>query len=95
MIGVGLAEGSTVQSEVTVTDSEITTTILRQIRDELIATRTELKAEISATRVELKGEISATREELKGELALTNERLSIVETVVRDAAQQIRCWAAT
>lgn len=68
------------------TDSEITTTILRQIRDELIATRTELKQEIAATRTELKEEIGG----LRGELVTTNERLSIVETVVRDAAQQIR-----
>lgn len=60
------------------TDSEITTTILRQIRDEIIATRTELKSELRETRAELKAEIS-----------VTNERLTIVEHTVEHAALQI------
>lgn len=70
------------------TDSEITTTILRQIRDEIIATRTELGSRIEATNVRL----DATNERLdlmNDRIDVTNDRLSIVETVVRDAAQQI------
>ena len=59
-------------------DSEITTKILRQIRDEIIATRTELKTEL--------GEL---RTDLKAEIAVTNERLTVVEHVVEDAAKQI------
>ncbi len=59
------------------TDSAITTKILRQIRDEIIATRTELKTELS---------------ELKAEVEVTNERLTGVETVVNEAAAQIRVY---
>lgn len=64
------------------TDSEITIKILGQIRDELVTTRTELKAELVRTNER----IDVTNERLD----VTNERLSTVETVVRDAAQQIR-----
>jgi len=67
------------------TDSEITTTILRQIRDEIITTRTELKGEIGA----LRGELRETRAELKSEISVTNERLTIVEHTVEHAALQI------
>jgi hypothetical protein len=67
------------------TDSEITTTILRQIRDEIITTRTELKSEIGDLRSELKAEIGRTNERLD----VTNERLSVVEHVVRDVAEQM------
>lgn len=77
-------------------DAEITTTILRQIRDEIAATRTdlkatriELKAELAATRIELTEEVSATRAELKAEISITNEGISLVEHSVRDLAQQV------
>lgn len=63
------------------TDSEITTTILRQIRDELIATRTELKAEIAKTNER----IDVTNERLD----ITNERIAGVETAVGEAAAQL------
>jgi hypothetical protein len=90
-----------------VNDSDVTTALLRDIRDQMVATPIELKAEIAATRTELKAEIAATRTELKAEIAatrtelaelhtdvnerfdLTNERLAIVETTVRDCAQQL------
>jgi uncharacterized protein involved in exopolysaccharide biosynthesis len=72
-----------------VPDSEITTAILREIRDEIVglrsdnvqlkdevsATRTELKGELSAVRTELKGELSAVRTELKGELSAVRTEL--------------------
>ena len=71
------------------TDSEITTTILRQIRDEIVTTRTELRteiaavrAELSATRTELRAEIAETRTELKAEIALVGH-------TVRDLAVQM------
>ena len=56
------------------TDSEITTTILRQIRDEIVTTRTELKAEIK---------------QVNDRLEVTNQRLDVVEHVLRDTAGQI------
>ena len=66
-------------------DADLTTTILRQIRDEIVTTRTELRGEIKELRTELKGEIR----ELKAELEITNSRLEVVEHTVRDAAAQI------
>jgi hypothetical protein len=60
------------------TDSEITTTILRQIRDEIIATRTELKSE-------LKSGLG----ELKSELTVTNDRLSLLEHAMSGMAGQL------
>ena len=49
------------------TDSEITTTILRQIRDEIIALRKdgeETRTEIRTLRVELKAELTALGEKV-------------------------------
>ncbi len=70
------------------TDSEITTSILRQIRDEIVLTRTELKAAIETTndRIDVTNErLDITNERLD----TTNERLGVVETVVRDCAAQV------
>jgi hypothetical protein len=67
------------------TDSEITTTILRQIRDELVATRTELNAEIRTLRTDVTERLDRTNERLD----MANERLGVVEHVVRDLAGQL------
>jgi chromosome segregation ATPase len=73
-----------------VTDSDLTLAVLREIRDEIRSTRTDLKAEISATnerldatRTELKVEISAVRTELKAELS------AVAETLKELAGQQV------
>jgi hypothetical protein len=80
-----------------VPDSEITTAILREIRDEIVglrsdnvqlkdevsATRTELKDELSAVRTELKDELSAVRTELKGELSAVRTELKGELSAVR------------
>lgn len=71
------------------TDSEITTKILRQIRDEIIATRTDLSKRLDATNERL--DATNVRLDVTNErLDMTNERLSVVERVVTDAAVQIR-----
>jgi uncharacterized coiled-coil DUF342 family protein len=81
---------------VIVADADITTQVLIQIRDEIVATRTELTGEIHtlseeivATRTELTGEIQVltvelrgTKTELKAEIAKTNERLESLEAKV-------------
>jgi NTP pyrophosphatase (non-canonical NTP hydrolase) len=64
-----------------VSDSEITSTILRQIRDEIVALRTDhlsMRHELK----ELTGEVATTRTELKGELGS-------VQDVIRDLAAQM------
>lgn len=66
-------------------DADLTATILRQIRDEIVTTRTELRGELRDLRTELKAEIH----EVKTELEVTNMRLEVVEHTVRDAAAQI------
>jgi hypothetical protein len=67
-----------------VTDSEITTTILRQIRDEIVKSNSRLDtlAEHAAT-TNVRLDALAQRAEQ------TNERLSVVETVLRDVAAQV------
>jgi uncharacterized coiled-coil DUF342 family protein len=72
-----------------VTDSEITTTILRQIRDELIATRTELKAEIAKTNERL-DQANERLDQTNERLDTTNERLGAVETVVLDLVAHVK-----
>lgn len=70
-------------------EADPTATILRQIRDEIIATRTDLTGELRELRTELKGDLHDLRTELKAELQITNARLEIVEHTVRDAAAQV------
>jgi prefoldin subunit 5 len=60
---------------------DVTTTILREIRDELRSTKTELKAELH--------ELGVGLGEVKAELQTTNARLAVVEHTVADAATQI------
>jgi chromosome segregation ATPase len=64
-----------------VTDSDLTLAVLREIRDEIKSTRTELKGEIAQTNDRLT--------ELKAEVVQTNERLGVVETTLQDLAAQL------
>jgi hypothetical protein len=67
-----------------VADSDLTVSILREIRDEIRTTNQHL----DTTRVELKAEISAARVELKAEIGETNQRLDVVEVTLKDLAGQ-------
>jgi len=84
------------------TDSEITTTILRQIRDQLERTNEKLDAgfdrldqRLDTTNQRLDtatGEIVATNQRLdltNQRLDVTNERLSLVETGVREVRDEL------
>ncbi len=66
--------------------SELTIEILKQIRDEMSATRTELRDEIRATREEL----HATRTELSGRIDTLTTRVESVETTLVELATQQR-----
>jgi hypothetical protein len=66
-------------------DVDLTHVILREIRDEIVTTRTELKAEISAVRTEVTARLDATNERLD----VTNERLGVVEYTMQDLASQM------
>lgn len=70
--------------------TDITVEILRQIRDEIVCTRTELRDEIASTRTELSTEIASTRAELSARIDQTNTRLTAVETTLLDLAEQQR-----
>jgi chromosome segregation ATPase len=74
-----------------VTDSEITTAILRQIRDELVGVRTAVQH--TNERLEQTNErLDQTNERLEhltDEVKGTNQRLTVVETVLRDVAAQV------
>ena len=65
-------------------DSDLTTTILRQIRDELIGVRGEVKA--TNARLEVTND---RLDALTHHAEVTNERLTVVETVLRDVARQV------
>ena len=69
-------------------DSDLSVAILREIREDVRTTRSELKAEIAATRTELKAEIAATRTELKAEISVTNVRLEVIEHTLKDLGGQ-------
>lgn len=66
------------------TDSDLTLSILREIRDAVVTTN----ARIDDTNVELRA-MKTELTEVKGELRQTNARLEIVEHTVKDAAGQI------
>jgi chromosome segregation ATPase len=68
-----------------VTDSDLTLAVLREIRDEIKSTRTELKGEIAQTNDRL----GVMHTELKAEIVQTNERLGVVETTLQDLAAQL------
>lgn len=58
--------------------TDITTQILIEIRDQIIATRTDLTAELQAVKTELKAEIAKTNVRLDA----TNEKLESLEAKV-------------
>jgi chromosome segregation ATPase len=60
--------------------------VLRQIRDEIVTTRTELSARIDGVRTEL----SARIDELGARIDVTNERVERVEHTLLDLAEQQR-----
>jgi hypothetical protein len=73
--------------ETAVSDTtDITVQILRQIRDEIVATRTDLGARIDATCTSLGERIDETNTRLGG----TNSRLDTVETTLLELAEQQR-----
>ena len=65
------------------TDSEITLSVLREIRDAVIATNVNLSARID----NLEQRLSSRIDGLWTRVDETNARLSVVEHVVRDAAE--------
>lgn len=67
------------------TDSEITLSVLREIRDAVVATNVNLSARID----NLEQRLSSRIDGLWTRVDETNARLSVVEHVVRDAAEQI------
>jgi hypothetical protein len=70
------------------TDSDLTLAVLREIRDELKSTRTDLSGRLDAVRTELKAEIASVGAELGARIDVTNERLALVEETLRDLAGQ-------
>lgn len=73
------------------TDSEITTTILRQIRDELVKTNSRLDTTNERLDNVTTGldNVTTRLDNLTDEAKGTNERLTVVETVLRDVAAQV------
>lgn len=65
---------------------DLSTEILKQIRDELIRTRTDLGARIDAVRTELGARIDETNARIDE----TNTRVGSVETTLLDLAEQQR-----
>ncbi len=66
--------------------ADLTIQVLRQIRDEIVATRTDLGARIDGVRTELSGRI----DELGARIDETNERVERVEHTLLDLAEQQR-----
>lgn len=77
------------------TDSELTTTILRQIRDEIGKTNTRLDVLTEQTNnrlgtvAERLDTVAERLDTLTEHAAVTNDRLAVVETVLRDVAAQV------
>ncbi|MBA3391081.1 MAG: hypothetical protein H0T89_00470 [Deltaproteobacteria bacterium] len=67
------------------TDSEITISILREIRDAIVVTNVR----IDNLDKNLSGRIDSLDKNLSGRIDETNARLTVVEHVVKDAAEQI------
>jgi uncharacterized protein (DUF3084 family) len=71
-------------------DSDITVEILKDIRDDIRGVRTELREEIHGVRTELRQEIHSVRTELGAELRLHTESFAVVEATLRELAEQQR-----
>lgn len=76
--------GGAILSEVSLTDDALTLAVLRQIRDELQATREELGGGLR----DLSVRIDETKRELGARIDETNARLGYVETALGDLAEQ-------
>lgn len=63
---------------------DVTHTILRQIRDEIVNTKTELKVEIA----QLGARIDSVSDSLGSRIDVTNERLAVVETTLQEFVGQ-------
>jgi len=70
--------------------SDITVEILKDIRDDIRGVRTELREEIHAVRTELRDAIDGARSDLGAELRIHTESFGVVETALRDLADQQR-----
>jgi hypothetical protein len=70
--------------------SDITVEILKDIRDDIRGVRTELREEIHGVRTELREAIHGVRTELGAELRIHTERFGVVEAALRDLAEQQR-----
>ena len=67
-------------------DSDMTVEILKDIRDDMRGMRTELRDEIHGVRTELREELGGVRAELR----IHTERFGVVESALRDLAEQQR-----
>lgn len=67
-------------------DSDMTVEILKDIRDDMRGMRTELRDEVHAVRTELREELGGVRAELR----IHTERFGVVESALRDLAEQQR-----
>jgi chromosome segregation ATPase len=74
--------GSTIDD---VQPTDLTIQILREIRDEQRATRIELKSEIGSVR----GELGSVRSELAAMNSNFSQRFEVIETTLRDLAEQM------
>ena len=72
------------------TGDEPMVSILREIRDEIRTTRTDLGSEIGLVREELRNEIRLVREELRHEIRENTTRVEHVENALLDLAEQQR-----
>jgi chromosome segregation ATPase len=70
--------------------SDLTIHVLRQIRDEIVTTRTELGTRIDGVPTELGARIDSLGEHLGGRIDETNERVERVEHTLLDLAEQQR-----
>jgi len=69
---------------------DLTVQVLRQIRDEIVSTRTELSSRIDTMRDELGTRIDAMRDDLGSRIDVTNVRVDKVEHALLDLAEQQR-----
>lgn len=68
----------------------LTVHVLREIRDEIIATRTELRTELRDVRTELQSVRTELRTEIHDMSDRVDARFVMVETTLRDLAEQQR-----
>lgn len=72
------------------TGDELTVSILREIRDELRTTRTDLGTELRAVREEFREGLSTLRHDLGSRIDENTRRMELVENTLLELAQQQR-----